>query len=517
MRQQFWNARFAWLLYGLFAIVMAYSWMSPEITAPNERTRIYLSLSMLESGSIRVDEQVKVFGKPFDISEREGHFYTDKAPGSSVIALPFVAFYKAVGGDMGSIEKMTNFTRTFMMVPLALLTLFLIRYLILGLGVAPAIANRTVVAFALGTSFLHYGAVLYGHALITLLSVGAAAAMSKSVNGAGEERKSLLWIALAGFCAGMAFAVEYQAVVVFIGLFLGFLMVPEYRRVKPVLALGLGTVGPVAAALWYNFAAFGHPFATSYDNLHHQSSQSNHDHGFFGIELPSVETLYGLLISPARGLLVCAPLVLLGIFGLGLLWRRSRWLAVYCGVTIAFYVFMVAGGKDFWFGGWSFGPRLLVPMYGLAALGGALACEKLEARGGAIAGALGGVLVAAIFYNVFVFSMFPELPFEFSSPFKSVAIPLAGLGTPSPNIGMTLLGLSGMWSLVPLMLIIVGLCGYLVWPLIARREHRLAALVAMIVSISVFFVFVVGYPEKNSRKNTENFVSWVSKLRIEPR
>ncbi len=67
LREQLWDARFTWLLYGLLAIVMAYSWMSPQIEAPNERTRIYLSLSMLESGSFQVDEQVKAFGKPFDI------------------------------------------------------------------------------------------------------------------------------------------------------------------------------------------------------------------------------------------------------------------------------------------------------------------------------------------------------------------------------------------------------------------------------------------------------------------
>lgn len=528
MRQTFRDNKLTAAIFAVLALVMAYSWMSPEISAPNERTRIYLSLSLLESGSIQVDDQVKQFGKPFDISEREGHFYTDKAPGSSWMGLPFLAAYKVLGGDMNSIEKMTNFMRMWMMVPLSLLTLWLFRYLVLGLGVASALANRAAVVLVLGTSFLHYGAAFYGHALVTFWTLGAAVAMWKSMprrpaqDTVSEEEHLALpalgWITLAGFCAGMAFAVEYQAVVVFLGLFLGFLTCKHNRRLLPVLALGLGTLGPVACALGYNFIAFGNPLATSYDNLHHQASQSNHDHGLFGIELPSLETLYGLLLSPSRGLLFCALFVLLGVAGLVLLWKRARWLAVYCGTLMALYFLLVAGGKDFWFGGWSFGPRLLVPMFGLAAISATLLYEKIEARGGAVAGGLYGVFVASILYNVFVVSMFPELPPEFKSPFTSIAMPLAALGAPSPNLGMKLFGLSGLASLAPLALLVLGLCLYLVWPAWKQTgTQRLTLLAGMLLTFCLFSGWVASYPEQASEKKATGFVEWVSRLRTEAR
>lgn len=499
-------------LFGTLALSLSYSWMSPEVTAPNERTRLYLALSLMESGELHVDKQVREFGKPFDISIRDGRFYTDKAPGSSVLAIPALALYRFAGGDMRSIERMVNFMRSFMVIPWALLTLFLLRYLLVGLGVSSATANRVLVVFALGTSFFHYGAAFYGHAFVTTLSLSAAGAMWVAWE-AKTPGKRAAWKWAAGFFAGLAFAVEYQAVVVFVGLFAGFLALAENRRVSSLLLLGLGALGPVAAALGYNLVAFGHPFHTSYDHLDHAFSRSNHDKGVWGVMLPTWDAVSGLLFSPSRGLLFGAPLVLLGAVGVVFIWRRARWLAVYSGVSMALYFLLVAGGKTFWFGGWSFGPRLLVPAFGLAAIGGGVALSEIEKRSSLLAGALYGLLIGAVFYNVFMVAMFPELPFNFTSPLVSVAVPLAKTGAVSPNLGMTLFGLSGLSSLLPLLVIVLGLCAYVLWrPLFtsARKERFVAAAV---VTAAMFFGVLFAYPERESSEKSEEFVVWVSSLR----
>lgn len=502
-------------LFGALAIALSYSWMSPEVTAPNERTRLYLALSLLESGELHVDKQVKQFGKPFDISVRDGHFYTDKAPGSSVLAVPPLTIYKAVGGDMHSIERMVNDMRTFMMVPWALLTLFLLRYLLIGLGVQPTTAHRALVLFALGTSFFHYGAALYGHALVTSLALAAAAAMWAAWEGKTPRRR-LAWQWAAGFFAGLAFAVEYQAVVIFIALFAGFLTIAENRKISSLAALGLGTLGPVAGALAYNNVAFGHPFQTSYDHLDQAFSRSNHDKGVWGVMLPTWDAVSGLLLSPSRGLLFCAPLVLLGVVGLAFIWRRARWLAVYSGVSMALYFLLVAGGKTFWFGGWSFGPRLLVPAFGLAALGAGVALAEIEKRSAVLKGALYGWLIAAVFYNVFVVSMFPELPFNYTSPLNSVAIPLAKSGAVSPNLGVTVFGLSGLASLLPLLVLVVALCVYVVREPVRATRIKGRFAIAALLTATLFFAALFAYPERESNEKSEEFVRWVSSLRPSP-
>lgn len=83
----------------LCAVALGYSWMSPEISAPNERSRLYLTLSIIESGTLRIDGPVKKYGKHFDLASRDGHYYSDKAPASSIIAIPAIWAYKAGGGQ----------------------------------------------------------------------------------------------------------------------------------------------------------------------------------------------------------------------------------------------------------------------------------------------------------------------------------------------------------------------------------------------------------------------------------
>ena len=85
--------------------------------------------------------------------------------------------------------------------------------------------------------------------------------------------------------------------------------------------------------------------------------------------------LLGLfLISPSRGLLIFTPAVALPLYLVMRHWRdlAHRGMAVLCLITIACYMAAVCAFSKWW-GGWSYGPRLLsslVPWWGLlAALG----------------------------------------------------------------------------------------------------------------------------------------------------
>lgn len=502
-------------LFLVITISLSYSWMSPQISAPNERSRIYLTMAVVDSGTLSLNEQIDKYGTPFDIAKRDGHFYSDKAPGSSFLAVPAFALYRLLGGS-DSIEKALIFMRLFVMVPFTLLGLVFLRKTLLGIGIRESIANRTTVAYALGTSVFHYGAAFYGHALVASAALGAALGIQRGLSSE-NPRARFCWRVLAGFSGGMAFAIEYQAALICVGIAIAYLSVREHRTITAVLAPALGASVSVGATLVYNIFAFGGPFKTSYNFLFYNYSEEVHSKGLYGITLPSAESVYGLLFSPSRGIILCAPLVFVGILALGAMWRHTRWLAIYIGFCAATF-FLMAAGSSVWFGGWSFGPRLLVPIFGLTAIAAAAGLEELSDR--PLLSTLAHAYIAAgIAYNTLVTTAFPELPPRITNPLKTVALPLFERGKPSPNLGMALLGLEGSASVIPLALLIVAVIGYFLYQRATPDRPPLwrRSIVAVSAVAVLFGTFVYEYPESDSAKSSEKFVKFLSSRRIDPK
>jgi hypothetical protein len=85
-------------------------------------------------------------------------------------------------------------------------------------------------------------------------------------------------------------------------------------------------------------------------------------------ETPLATGLYGLLLSPGKSIFLFAPPLLLAIPGFGPLARRSASLAVLASATPIIYLLFFARYTQ-WEGGYCFGPRYLVPVIPLLALG----------------------------------------------------------------------------------------------------------------------------------------------------
>jgi Na+-driven multidrug efflux pump len=157
---------------------------------------------------------------------------------------------------------------------------------------------------------------------------------------------------------------------------------------------------------------------------------------------------------------------------------------------------------------------LLVPIFGLAAIAGACVLEAAEEhRPGLLAGLL-AFLVAGVLYNVAVTTAFPELPHHIQSPLSHITLPIFDIGHPSPNLGMSVFGLEGMWSLLPLILALAGLVGYLMWPLVQNGRVRLKGVVAFVITLFVFGLFVHEYPE-DKPKRAAKFAKSASKRNVQ--
>lgn len=188
---------------------------------------------------------------------------------------------------------------------------------------------------------------------------------------------------LTGVAAGLMLAAR-PATLFGAGALLALVLHRDRRRGGRALVLCAATVAPFAL---YNLRTFG-SLEGGYARMHADFRAD----GWAGTwQTPLAEGLAGVLLSPSRGLFVYSPVLLLALLGLarGLRGSRDRALFGALAAGVAGEVLLVAK-YSVWFGGASFGPRLLTEVVPAMALWLAPAWAWLEARPGrrALAAAL---------------------------------------------------------------------------------------------------------------------------------
>ena len=120
--------------------------------------------------------------------------------------------------------------------------------------------------------------------------------------------------------------------------------------IRHLFAIIAPLIAIAAFLLWYNWMRFGSPFDTGY---HFGTGE-----GFNG---PLLAGLYGLLLSPYRGIIYHQPITILALIGFIPFWRRHRTEALLTGgVTL---ILVLAFAKWWiWWAGFAWGPRFLVPL-----------------------------------------------------------------------------------------------------------------------------------------------------------
>lgn len=107
----------------------------------------------------------------------------------------------------------------------------------------------------------------------------------------------------------------------------------------------------------------------------------------------------GLLVSPAKGLLVFTPVALVGIVGLFMARRRQPWMASTLGLAVLAHVVFTGRWRE-WHGGESFGPRLMTDAVPLLLFFAPEGLAKLQGFGAALAAlSIGVQLLGAFAYD----------------------------------------------------------------------------------------------------------------------
>lgn len=212
---------------------------------------------------------------------------------------------------------------------------------------SPWMAVLVTLAYALGSSNASVAAQgLWQHGPTEL---GLAAALYALVRGRGDER----WVGYAGFA--LAFAAISRPTGVLLGAPLAVYVLARHARALPRFALGAAPV--IALHLLYNAHYHGSPSWTQFPL-----------HGWWWRKT-SLDVFAGLLVSPGRGLLVYSPIFAFSLAALLAAWRRGGdGLLRALGAGVVLLIALVGHWRSWW-GGATFGPRLLcdaVPMLSIA-------------------------------------------------------------------------------------------------------------------------------------------------------
>jgi hypothetical protein len=440
----------------------------------NELPRIYLTTAMVDEGRFAIDTGVAEYRRqyrhdPVDSSPSGGHHYSNKAPGSSMLAIPAYVALKGVCGLFGAAPTMAQKTWAFRVatgvVPTLLFLLLFWRFL--GRYAPEAAARRLALGgYAVGSMAFIYSILFIAHQLSAILIASAWMLAVWVVEGERGRR----WLPVVGFLAGAAVLCDYQAAFagVPVAVYLVWQLVGRApRRVVDVALAGLGAVPPIALLLVYHARAFGSPWRTGYAAS--EAFAQYHQKGFLGMDRLRAEAFLGSTIAPDNGLLFLCPMLLFVLPGLVILFRRGdRWTGGVCGAVVLIYLLFISS-LSFWRGGWQVGPRYITAMLPFAMVPVAVAIQAAYDARRAWWWWAGAVTLVAMSIAVYALSAatFPHYPETFKNPFHELVLRLIAEGRAPWNAGW-LLGLRGLASLVPYL---VALAGLLVWLAVPARDR----------------------------------------------
>jgi hypothetical protein len=400
----------------------------------NQNSRFALVRAILEQHTLRIDDYQLHTG---DKAIWEGHYYSDKPPGTSLMVLPSVAIARAISRaaavDPGSFPGLawTSYIAAVFSAGLFTVLAALIVFVVsVRWGFSTGAALFASAAYGLAGPAWSFATLFMSHGVTAGCLMTAFYAALTIADRTPDRRRP--WAILLGVSAGWAVVTEFQAAIPAAVICLAALV--RMRRHAPgevVSVAALVAAGGAACAtvlFTYNTLAFGSPLHLGY------SSEEGFEHlrtGFFGITYPRWWTMRELLVGEYRGMVPLAPLI--AVAAVGLLWlaadeRRRAGALIALGVAV--YYFVLNASYYYWEGGWAYAPRQVTPGLPFLALG----LAPLWDRGRQ---ALRSVLLVGFAWGVaatlVAVSTTPQPPSSFKAPMRELLLPAFADGDLSLN------------------------------------------------------------------------------------
>jgi hypothetical protein len=354
------------ILFVLFFVSYAYFFQGGGW---NQNSRICLTRAIIHHGSFRIDSYKEdskemEFVNTGDWAYYHGHYYSNKSPGLSFIAVPPFAiteyFLKHLFPHdeerqiLYSAYVSTLFTTTLLSALLCLL-IFHMFYHFFQIG----ISNSFFLAlfFGFGTLAFSYSTTFYCHQPAAFCSLLSFALAMHIRHGDSQSKKTLA--AFAGFSAASGVLIEPSAIYILAAISIYLVSFQEGRKCIPLFLLGCIPPGIVQGM--YSFICFGSHLASSY-NYSNEVVMWKVKGRLFGI--PEPVRFYYLLFSPYRGLFFSSPVLLMALPGTYFFLKEKKWRAeaIFCIAVSLFFILYIASFHA-WNGGSTPGPRYLLPAY----------------------------------------------------------------------------------------------------------------------------------------------------------
>lgn len=455
--------RRAWLIgWALFCCYSYFFYLGGNWNIDSRNAQIF---ALAEGRTLIIDSYPSLPIGGGDAALYQGHYYSDKLIGPSLIAAPFYRLFRetataselSYGPSVYVALRLTNIVTN--AIPSALLGALL--YLFLAeLGLGAQLRVWLAFAYGLGTLAFPYSTALFGHQIAAVAITGSFMLLWYQ-RAEWSNKRAIAAGALAGFAA------ISDAMGVFVAVVLGVYAIclaaspplphlhmwrwgvlrTGMRRLAPFALTALAVFSIQLAANWWSF---GNPL--TFPHVYHAQAafRARHTAGFFGIHLPQLYPLYQLTIGPWRGLFHGSPVLLLappGFFFMARRWRRE---AIVCAA--AWLVVLLANsGYENWTTGSAYGPRYQIVAIPFLIIAAAPATERWPLVFKVLA-------VISIGFMAIITAQTPFIPEDLRTPLSHAIAEFSRGNLENGNLTMLIpfANLEGFASLVPLIAMVAA-------------------------------------------------------------
>lgn len=349
-------------------------------------SRFALTRSIIDYGSLTFTEKLARFASP-DVADYNNKFFTLFTPGVSFIGVPFYVL-----GDLFGIPQLFTYLTTIIF---ALINIFLVGKLSEKLGASFFAGVFGGLTFLFATNALGYSLTFSQHHYSTfVILLGLLLATGERTYFKNASFGIILGASLLFDIPNPILLLPALTYVAFKHLS----VIKNNDTFKVSLKLSfvtliLGALPFLGLFTWYNYQITGSPakiaqfigrsdrFKIETTNIEKPSPKPQ------GQDLRLIDTpfktrkqlsgIYTLLISNERAWIFYSPVLFFGLLGLYIAYKNTstRIISILSFATVMINVILYSMFGDPW-GGWSFGPRYLIPSAAIMAAGIAFALEK---------------------------------------------------------------------------------------------------------------------------------------------
>lgn len=328
----------AGLLLAALVVITVFSQVTSN-TGSDPRGTLLVSQAIIQHGTIKLDSYDKEFLDTFahQLHKKNGDIYNYFPLGTALLSAPFVAIANALGYDMVRDETDTQLILTALAALLIIFILYRTARLYLQRIESLLLAGLCWFGSSLASTV---GTALWSHNFAFLFSSTAIFLVLRH-----HQPKGLLVPALIGLSLFLAYLCRPTLALLSPFLLLYYALQSKKSALLAAATLGLLLLGFMAWSL--------HEFAQILPDYYLPKRLEGGD---FPV------ALYGNLLSPARGLLIFSPFLLISILLTIGLTLRNKTLAKLSLISLAWPLAHLLSVSQFphWWAGWSFGARLLV-------------------------------------------------------------------------------------------------------------------------------------------------------------